>query len=887
MAKKINRMNWKNFPLQFIKAVIYNDKTQRQPDYDMNDIDFLAPHMDEVFNMSNYCIKTYRSEIEDYFLNGSKHLESVVSQLEKLNYGDLHVGKAEDMMFKLKKKSTTQTIIDIYRAELLATGRDDFTIKTRFPNRVSIDINKSSIEEDDEEKLLYPYQRTAKLEMKKHFIDNDKAGGILQMPTGSGKTRTAVLFLLEEMVTRGYQVIWLAHRAMLIEQAAEVFQKFAPIIKSNEDNMKNYPPIFNMICVSSVHAHASIMNKKDNLIVSMVPSLYYNKKRLQYVLQDKVIIVVDEAHHTIAPTYRTIIDEIRKQRPNAKLLGLTATPVRGTDRDTRTLWKLFESNKPIFEVTPNKLITDGTLSKPNWIPIETNVDIETIIDKEEIAHIQKMHDMPETLVNKIARTNVRNNLIVDEYVKNQKKYGKTIIFALNGIHCMALNEALKAQGVKSEFVYTHNKNNNQMIERFRDNNRPDHIDVLININMLTEGSDIPDIQTVFLTRPTSSKPLLMQMVGRGMRGVSAGGTKTCNIVDFCDKWSEITNLFNRQNIFCDISQPLEPIEKVEYDPVVYELYPWDLIRAVMRGITYKGAVAIKRNTVLPVGWYNIVDEKGQDEQILVFENQVASYNKLKDDLEYICRITEADFKPSELITAYFSGLGLMPTADDLRDLITYLKNENKFPELQTFELRNKIDPYILSKEFMTIPFNDVKTRINEVYEKNRIMIDNLYGNKDYYQSRIVDFMQYPNGVVPSGTAIEEVEKEFYKLNLEPFGEALDVLLDEVIREQADNLGKNFIKPPISWTPRSYKSIYAQYNYGKNCNEDNIVINSLLDSKSVPREVIKFLIYHECLHQEYPKHNLEFRELESNYPNFHKYDNFLNYTFPDFVKDYAM
>ena len=83
--------------------------------------------------------------------------------------------------------------------------------------------------------------------------------------------------------------------------------------------------------------------------------------------------------------------------------------------------------------------------------------------------------------------------------------------------------SLNGRGIRSEYIYTHNKNNVEVIERFRNNKAENGVDVLININMLTEGSDIPDINTVFLTRPTSSDTLLMQMVGRGMRGSACGG----------------------------------------------------------------------------------------------------------------------------------------------------------------------------------------------------------------------------------------------------------------------------------------------------------------------------------------------------------------------------
>ena len=336
----------------------------------------------------------------------------------------------------------------------------------------------------------------------------------------------------------------------------------------------------------------------------------------------------------------------------------------------------------------------------------------------------------------------------------------------------------------------------------------------------------------------------------------------------------------------DISDAeLEPIEKVTYEPVEYTLYPWDLIRAVMRGITYKGAQIIRSDTVLPSGWFNIVDEFGNEEQILIFDNQLDGYRKLFEDVQYIySNISETNFDARQLLIAYFSNLGVMPLEDDLRDIVAYFKNENKFPEIQTFDERDKIDPYKLAQKFLdeNIGVRDKRNKVKEIYDVHREMIDNLYGGYDYYKSRIDHFENYPDGVAPLGTVIEETEKEFYHLSAEQFPDSLEKLLDEVIREQAANLGENFVKPSIYWTERDLKSYFAVYHH--NNNGDFIMVNKILNSTSVPRDVMKFLLYHECLHQRLPKHNVEFRELEQRFPNFHDCDNFLDRTFPDFVRD---
>lgn len=870
--------DWTNFPLNFLKAVVYSNSTPQnsKPETVYNDKDFLAPYLENICVYPDaYFVKKYRREIEEYFLPEGKHLKSVVKQLENMNYGEFQNVDDEDFetaLLNLKQKKLSETLINVYLNELAAVGLQiDEIIETKFPKPLTIDLQESGSTNDVN---LYPYQEDAVIALKKYFLEEDNQSGILQMPTGSGKTLTSVYFLMKEMASRGYQIIWIAHRFMLVEQAASVFYKLSPIIKENS-NKKT----FKMVCISSVHSSSNAIEKDDDLIVSMVQSISRNTNRLQKNLHDKVIIVVDEAHHALAPTYRRTITEIRKKNPAAKLLGLTATPIRANEKDTDALGKIF-NNKIIYQVSMSKLISDGTLAKPVPNQIQTNLDIETIINDKEIGEIQKWKEIPETLVDKIARTNERNDIIVDEYVKNKDKYGKTLIFALNAIHCMALNDAFHAKGIKSDFVYTTNKSsyNNEVIERFRNN----QLDVLININILTEGSDIPDIQTIFLTRPTSSDVLLMQMVGRGMRGVGAGGTETVNIVDFCDKWSDITRWINPEIIFGDDAEIIDPV----YGPTKrYDLIPWDLIRAIMKGISYKGVGVLKRDSVLPIGWYDIIDEGGNDEQILVFENQMCGYENLKADLEKDFQTVEISMNNSDIGEKYFDEFGLVPTEHELRDLVLDFKLDNKFPELQTFEARDKIDPYKLAQEFGSQDFGmkTVRNKIAEIYKENRQLIDNLYGGQNYYERRIIDFMMYPDGVAPLGTIVEEVEKNFYKLDEEPFAESLDKLLDEVIKENSDTLGKNFVRPAISWTEKNYKTYFGIYYPEKK----SIKINRVLDSKTIPREVLKYLIYHECLHQLISKHGREFRRLEQLFPNFDDQENFLDVKFPDFYKEYAM
>ena len=821
MTKRV--FSWCNFEYDFIKAIVYGKNTpkRQRPSYEIKDVEGLSPYMDWICSYPNeWFVKRYRQEIQDYFLNNTNHLIQVVSKLEKLNYGGVKLGSNEEMMFVLRQKRLTQTLIDCYVQQLRMAGRqveEDEESLFRTPRMIDL---VTAVYDNIE---LYPYQEKAVESMTDYFLKDKHNSGILSMPTGSGKTRTSVYFLLKEMVSRGYQVIWLAHRAMLLEQAAEQFYRFAPLVKVNNPDMEE----FKMVCISGKHATIHAMEKSDNLIISSVQSLCNKTMYLPNILSDKVIIVVDEAHHTLAPSYRRIIKAIRKERPNSKLLGLTATPVRMKETDTKALMHIYE-DKPIYSVSMSQLIADKTLATPIHIPRETNVDIRTLIDIDEEKYIKKWGEMPESLVMKVAKTNERNECIVDEYVKNQEKYGKTIVFALNAIHCDTLNEMFRAKGIRSDYVYTLNgkAENQQIIERFKNSNRKDGIDVLININILTEGSDIPNIQTVFLTRPTSSDVLLMQMVGRGMRGVGCGGTETVNIVDFCDKWSSITRWMSPKFILGE----QEEIAEVEYKPTERgSLIPMDMVRDIVKGITYEGLKIQVKDTILPVGWYDVNDEDGNDTKILVYDNQLEGYQTLKKDYQFFVeneRLTVRD-----VYRGYFREFGLQPMEQDLENLLQYIRNEKEYPEYFEFHKRDEIDPYSVAKAIkeLDLSVSKINTYIEECFQNNKSMIMGLYESYEYYRKRVMDFIMYPMGRVPLGTKVEEIEKKYYKLSSIGHKKTLDNFLDSVIEEQKQNFPDNFERPTIYWTNRDYAGYFGKYIHDRN----EIYINCLLNSSSIP------------------------------------------------------
>ena len=151
--------------------------------------------------------------------------------------------------------------------------------------------------------------------------------------------------------------------------------------------------------------------------------------------------------------------------------------------------------------------------------------------------IQHLDTLPEDVARQIADSALRNRLIVDTYREGQKKYGQTIVFAINVDHAIALNALFRKEGIASDYVVSSirdavtgvtvsREDNERKLQAYRDGK----LQVLINVNILTEGVDLPKTGTVFLARPTVSTILMTQMVGRALRGPAAGGTDTAYIV---------------------------------------------------------------------------------------------------------------------------------------------------------------------------------------------------------------------------------------------------------------------------------------------------------------------------------------------------------------------
>lgn len=468
-------------------------------------------------------------------------------------------------------------------------------------------------------------------------VPPEGSGGLIVLPTGGGKTFTAVRFLCEWPLSEGYKVLWLAHTHHLLEQALDTFGPLSdkgdrPLevarIREPKDELRAR-------LVSGMPGHAriaSIVGTDDVLIGSLqtVAGGFRDDHAALFAFLesagDKLVVVFDEAHHAPAPTYARFIEALRGRIKSLRVLGLTATPIYENKLRKGWLGKLFPQGI-LHQVTAQSLMAAKILAEPVIEECETHVTPE--VDERRLERwLGTYTDIPDDIVQWLAENQRRNDVIVDTYVRNRKKYGKTLIFADRWTQCDYLRTALLRHGVRADVVYSHvdaklatvderNRrtadDNTKAIRAFKSG----ELDVLINVRMLTEGTDVPDVQTVFLTRQTTSRVLMTQMVGRALRGPKFGGTEKAYVVSFIDDWRKLINWADFRLDEGPTSEAASP----KRDRVPLHLVSIELLRKLAAQM-YQPANAqpVTFLETIPVGWYHVrfdtqVDADGDVERV--------------------------------------------------------------------------------------------------------------------------------------------------------------------------------------------------------------------------------------------------------------------------------
>ena len=210
------------------------------------------------------------------------------------------------------------------------------------------------------------------------------------------------------------------------------------------------------------------------------------------------------------------------------VLGLTGTP-KNPDAFTLACRHTFKD-----------LMESGHLARPRILPRRTGV-------RWEPQKWNKDGDFTDASLRGLAASSRRNRMIVQEYVDNADRYGKTLVFACNIEHAELLAQLMAEEGVDARPVHSRRsqEENEHAIRQFA--SAPPEVSVLVNVAKMTTGVDIPDIRTVFLCRPTASDILFAQMVGRGAR--RAEGKDSFDIVEFTDNAVRFEHVWDASTFF--------------------------------------------------------------------------------------------------------------------------------------------------------------------------------------------------------------------------------------------------------------------------------------------------------------------------------------------------
>ena len=333
---------------------------------------------------------------------------------------------------------------------------------------------------------LFDYQEDMKARIEKALCLHRSV--MAQMPTGTGKTYLLTAVIDSFVRANPKAKVWIvAHRRELVSQIDETVRKF--------------------------HSYSSATS---SLLSSVKPmSIQWLMRHYDEIEEEPGMIVIDEAHHALAKTYK----EMWERFPKAKFLGLTATPCRLNGKGFTDLFDVLVQSWGVPE-----FISKGRLATYDFVSIKSDGVTQRLIDslQKRGADGDYQNKEMDMLLNKKPS--------IERLYRSLEEFGKDrkgIVYAINISHAQKIAKLYQDYGVKAIAIdsKTPATERQQDIEAFKKGD----IQVLVNVDIFSEGFDCPDVEFVQLARPTLSLAKYLQMVGRGLR--VAKGKKNCVIID--------------------------------------------------------------------------------------------------------------------------------------------------------------------------------------------------------------------------------------------------------------------------------------------------------------------------------------------------------------------
>jgi superfamily II DNA or RNA helicase len=366
---------------------------------------------------------------------------------------------------------------------------------------------------------------------------------VVSLPTGGGKTRVTVeaavrLVLSPEGDQRS--VIWVAQTDELCEQAVQAFRQVWLNLGAQKTDLR-------IIRLWGGNPSPTIQElDRPIAIVASIQTLNsrMGTEKLDW-LQKPGLVVVDECHHAITPSYTNLLRwlDAEAQRPGAPVreeppfIGLSATPFRTDDEESQRLARRFDSRwfPGDQEGLHTRLRAQGVLAKAEYDTLQSG----TGLSDEELEQLERLpelwegldfENLLETINQRLAGDAQRNRKLVEQLQQCEER---SILFFTNSVqHAEEMSARLNLVGISAAAVSggTPTVARRYFLDRFQRG----EIRVLCNHSVLSTGFDAPKTDMVLIARQVFSPVRYMQMVGRGLRGQKNGGTATCRIVTVMD-----------------------------------------------------------------------------------------------------------------------------------------------------------------------------------------------------------------------------------------------------------------------------------------------------------------------------------------------------------------
>ena len=380
---------------------------------------------------------------------------------------------------------------------------------------------------------LFEHQRGAVRKLAPLLADDERRA-VLHLPTGVGKTRTAMHVVADSLRRHDPSVVvWLASGKELLEQAILSFKEAWSHLGTRRlrvgrmwgdrmPELKNFTDGF--LAVGLAKAWAVLSRTDPDWAARLSPRVR--------------LVVFDEAHQSIAGTYRRVANELTLDFRCA-LLGLTATPGRtwaDIDKDGE-LAEFYSGSKVTLDVPGANpieyLVENGFLARPIFRTLLADPGLD--VDDNELVRLSDELDIPEAMVARLSMSEQYVTAVlaaIEQLLSTGHR--RVLVFAATVAHARMLTAILVARDVRSEVVTgsTPGRVRDRAIRTFKSD--AEEPMVLVNFGVFTTGFDAPNASAAVIARPTKSLVLYSQMVGRAIRGPKAGGTEACEIVTVVD-----------------------------------------------------------------------------------------------------------------------------------------------------------------------------------------------------------------------------------------------------------------------------------------------------------------------------------------------------------------